>query len=181
MIQKAELLAQAWQLPVAMKFNPLLSQSFTSICGPTSVANILRSMGVKAGKNPLRGLGLRPMSLDQVVSESYAVVPAGWTVTAVRPRTVDELREELRSVNDPKRRYVSNFHRGAIFGRGGGHHSPLGGYLEREDLAFVLDVNPGYGPWLVPTATLFEAMRVNDRARRGLARFDQANSPPFWP
>jgi hypothetical protein len=175
--QTAELLQRAWALPVAKAYLPLLSQTFTSICGPTSVANVLRSMGVPSRRNPLRGLGLRAMSLDQLALEAAEKVPPGWQVRAVRPRTVDELRAELRTSNDPSRRYVANFARGPLFGRGGGHHSPIGGYLEPEDLAFVLDVNASFGPWLVGTARLFEALNTTaDRstgATRGLARFER--------
>jgi len=49
---------------VSKLYAPLLSQGFTSRCGPTSVTNVLRSMGVDAGKNPLlRGFGVRAMAL----------------------------------------------------------------------------------------------------------------------
>ena len=169
-----ELLERARELPVAKAYTPLLSQSITSICGPTSVANVLRSMGVKTGRNPLRGIGLRAMSLEQLVAESAEKVPA------VRPRTVDELRAELRTSNAPNRRYVANFSRRPLFGRGGGHHSPIGGYLEAEDLAFVLDVNASYGPWLVGTAQLFAAINTtadwSTGKTRGLARFELSAS-----
>jgi hypothetical protein len=175
-----ELLERAWELPVAKAYSPLLSQSFTSICGPTSVANVLRSMGVRCRRNPLRGIGLRAMSLDQVARESAEKVPTGWQVQALRPRTVEELRAELRASNEPHRRYVANFSRGPLFGRGGGHHSPIGGYLEAEDLAFVLDVNASYGPWLVRTAGLFEAISTvadwSGGQTRGLVRFER--QPP---
>jgi hypothetical protein len=134
-------------------------------------------MEVRAGKNPLRGFGLRAMSLDQMVSESAEVVPAPWGVHAVRPTHLDAFRAELRDSNREDRRYIVNFTRAPLFGRGGGHHSPLGGYLEDEDLAFVLDVNAGYGPWLVSAAGLFEAANsISDRStgmRRGLARFSR--------
>ncbi len=120
------------------------------------------------------------MSLDQLAQESAAKVPAGWQVRAVRPSNVDELRAELRATNDPTRRYVANFSRGPLFGRGGGHHSPIGGYLEAEDLAFVLDVNASYGPWLVGTAALFEAISTtadwSTGQTRGLARFERLTS-----
>jgi hypothetical protein len=174
--QHPALLAKAWALPVARLYSPLLSQGFTSICGPTSVSNVLRSMNVAAGKNPLRGIGLRAMSLDQVARESVEVVPAGWQVNAVRPRSVEELRAELRTSNDERRRYIANFTRWALFEGGGGHHSPIGGYLEDEDLAFVLDVNSRFGPWLVSTQRLFDAINTDDGwmpKRRGLARFEQ--------
>ncbi len=49
-----------------------------------------------------------------------------------------------------------------IFGAGAGHHSPIGGYLENEDLVFVLDVNRDYRPWLVERARLFNAMNTWD-------------------
>ncbi|MFT3840740.1 MAG: phytochelatin synthase family protein [Myxococcaceae bacterium] len=175
-VQTAELLERAWALPVAAKYSPLRSQGFRSICGPTSVSNVLRSVGVDAGANPLRGFGLRAMSLEQVVREGGEVMPAGWAATVVRPSSVDELREELRFANDPAHRYIANFSRGPLFGHGGGHHSPIGGYLEAEDLVFVLDVNKGYGPWLAPVERMFAAMNTVDRGdgrTRGLARFEQ--------
>ena len=175
--QRRDLLERAWALPVARLYSPLLSQGFTSICGPTSVANVLRSMGVRSGKNPLRGFGVRAMSLDQLARESAEVVPSPWRVSSVRPSTVDELRAELRASNDESRRYVTNFARSSLFGRGSGHHSPIGGYLETEDLAFVLDVNASFGPWLVSTERLFDAMNTvadwSTGKTRGLARFER--------
>ncbi len=174
--QRPDLIQRAWALPVAQRYAPLLSQSFTSICGPTSVANVLRSMGVGAAKNPLRGFGLRAMSLEQLASEAGEVVPAGWRVRSMRPSSVEALRVELRASNHENRRLVTNFARASLFGGGSGHHSPIGGYLEQEDLAFVLDVNAGYGPWLVSTERLFDAMStVADWATgktRGLAVFE---------
>ena len=76
------------------------------------------------GEESAAGFGLRAMSLDQLVSESAEVVPAGWSVRAVRPHTVEELRAELRASNDERRRLVSNFARSSLFGGGSGHHSP---------------------------------------------------------
>lgn len=173
--QRRELLEKAWALPVARRYAPLLSQSITSICGPTSVANVLRSMGVRTAKNPFSRFGLRAMSLDQIVAESADVVPAEWQVRAVRPRSVEGLRVELRASNDERHRYVANFSRSPLFGGGGGHHSPLGGYLEDEDLAFVLDVNAGFGPWLVSAERLFDAVNTADWVgpTRGLAAFSR--------
>jgi hypothetical protein len=175
--QATDLLQRAWALPVAKAYQPLLSQTFTSICGPTSVANVLRSIGVRSRRNPLRGFGLRAMSLNQVAIESSETLPSGWQARVMRPRTVEELRAELLTSNEPGRRYVANFSRRPLFGRGGGHHSPIGGYLEAEDLAFVLDVNASFGPWLVGTARLFDAINtIADRSTgqtRGLVRFER--------
>jgi len=45
----------------------------------------------------------------------------------------------------------------------------IGGYLESEDLVFVLDVNQQYRPWLVERVRLFSAMNTFDgNAKRGL-------------
>jgi hypothetical protein len=180
-LQHPRLLQQAWQLPAAERYSPLLSQSVFSICGPTSVANVLRSIGEDRGKNPLRTFGLRAMSLDQVAEESAEVLPAGWSASIVRVRSVEALRDELRASNQPTHRYIANFSRRPIFGHGGGHHSPLGGYLEQEDLAFVLDVNASYGPWLVPAEQLFDALNTADRGdgrTRGLVRFERRRAAP---
>lgn len=104
-------------------------------------------------------------------------MPAPWRARVVRPSTLKEFRAEVRSSNDENRRFVVNFARVPLFGGGSGHHSPIGGYLEEEDLIFVLDVNPGFGPWLVSPDRLFEATNtVADWAsgkKRGLARFER--------
>jgi|SRR5215475_216275 len=60
--------------------------------------------------------------------------------------------------NDPGRRYIVNFSRERIFGAGVGHFSPIGGYLEAEDLVFIRDVNSDYQPWLVASKRLFDAV-----------------------
>lgn len=171
------MLERAWALPSAVRYRPLRSQSAFSICGPTSAGNVLRSIGSDRGQNPFRRFGLRAMSLDQLAQESSELVPEGWRVEVVRPLSVDALRAELRLANQADHRFIANFSRRPLFGHGGGHHSPIGGWLEREDLAFVLDVNASYGPWLVPTEHLFEAMATTDRGdgrTRGLVRFRQS-------
>jgi hypothetical protein len=174
------LLERAWALPGARSYHPLRSQRLFSICGPTSAGNVLRSIGSDRGQNPFRRFGLRAMSLDQLARELSEVVPGGWRVEVERPPTVEALRAELRLANEPDHRFIANFSRRPLFGHGGGHHSPLGGWLEREDLAFVLDVNAGYGPWLVSTEHLFEAMATTDRGdgkRRGLVRLRRESRP----
>ncbi len=180
--QSAALLEKAWALPVAAKYpRPLLSQTNPTSCGPTSVANVLRSGGEPTTPSELaahspgcvNGFCFGGLTLDDLAEASQESSSA-WKVTVVRPETVEALRDELRHANDPSVRLVANFHRGPLFGTGGGHHSPIGGFLEEEDLVFVLDVNESYGPWLVPTPRLFEAMNTVDSSsgsKRGLIIF----------
>lgn len=179
--QNAALLERAWALPVAKTFpRPLLSQSNPSSCGPTSVANVLRSAGATAsagdvaahGQGCLAGVCFGGLTLAQLAEATRATAPE-WKVTELHPATLEQFREELRHANEPERRLILNFSRRPLFGTGGGHHSPIGGYLEAEDLVFVLDVNERYGPWLVSSARLFEAMDSIDSSsgqKRGLLR-----------
>lgn len=182
--QDAALLEKAWALPVAAKYpRPLISQSNPSACGPTSVANVLRSTGVEAtsdqvaahGVGCFAGICTMGLTLGELASAATASAP-GWTITTLHPSSVEALREELRHANEEDRRYVINLHRFPLFGAGGGHHSPLGGYLEAEDLVFVLDVNASYGPWLVSTSRLYEAMDTTDDSsgeKRGLLKLQR--------
>jgi hypothetical protein len=86
----------------------------------------------------------------------------------LRDFSEEQFREHL-PFHDLGRRYIVNFNREKIFGAGVGHHSPIGGYLEPEDLVFVLDVNPAYQPWLVERRRLFDAVNTLDGdKKRGL-------------
>jgi phytochelatin synthase len=60
------------------------------------------------------------------------------SVTVLRDMNAEEFREHLKRSNDPAHRYIINFDRKMIFGAGAGHHSPIGGYLENEDLLEIL-------------------------------------------
>ena len=165
-----DLLARGWaSTPYP---HPLISQSNPSACGPTSLMNVWRSLDAGVFESPCRpaGLCVGGLTLDEL---ARAAERPGWKVTVLRDLTLDQFREELGHLADPNRRYVINFHRGPIFGAGGGHHSPLGALV--EDRVFVLDVNERYGPWLVPVAKLFEAMDTVDSSsgkKRGLLRIE---------
>ena len=90
-------------------------------------------------------------------------------ITLLRDLSEEQFREHLRRSNDPARRYIVNFSRERIFGAGVGHHSPIGGYLENEDLVLILDVNSDFQPWLVERARLFAAVNTFDGdKKRGL-------------
>jgi hypothetical protein len=180
-IRTDALLEKAWRLPVAATIGRDLAwQSNGSVCGPASLANVLRSLGEEADTESevLEGASscwfhICPvgLTLDQVAE--LADAHTSRRVTVLRDLTPERFREILRDTNDPDRRYVINFSRGSIFGAGVGHLSPIGGYLEEEDLVFVLDVNQDYRPWLIERERLFAAMDTLDGARkRGLVRIE---------
>lgn len=119
------------------------------------------------GKCWLFGICQQGLTLDELADVARSKTDR--TVTVLRNLTPDRFREHLLRSNDPANRYVVNFTRAPIFGAGTGHHSPIGGYLEAEDLVFVLDVNETFRPWLIERTRLFEAMDTLDGdKKRGL-------------
>ncbi len=176
--QDAALMERALALPVAKSFpRPLSYQSNGSFCGPASLANVMTSLGVAgqseatvldgSGKCVL-GMCFMGLTLDELAELARH---QDRRATVLRDLDLASFRQHLRQSNDPSRRYVANFHRGPLFSRGGGHHSPIGGYLEEQDLVLVLDVNRDYQPWLVPAERLFAAIDTVDGesdAKRGL-------------
>ncbi len=172
-----DLIERAWRLPVAATFNRQLAwQSNASHCGPAAVANVNRSLGEAASTESkvLAGTGrcwtgvcILGLTLDELAD--VARTNADRKITVLRDLSEAQFREHMRHSNDPRRRYIVNFDREKIFGAGVGHHSPVGGYLETEDLVFVLDINSDYQPWLVELPRLFAAINSLDGdKKRGL-------------
>ncbi len=169
--QDPALLASAWALPVARAYEDgvVTFQPNGSICGPTSVANVLHSYGEKAatpatvlagtGRCPL-GFCMGGLTLDELAQ--VARKSTHRSVTVLRDLSLDDFRSHLARANDPTRRYIINFDRGPLFRKPGGHHSPLVGYLSERDLVLVLDVNETFKPWLVDADRLYQAMSTVD-------------------
>jgi hypothetical protein len=112
------------------------------------------------------------LTLDEVAE---LVRRRGRKATVHRDLDLAAFRAQLKRTNDPSRRFLVNFHRGLLFRRGHGHHSPIAGYLEAEDLVFVLDVNGDFGPWLVSSERLFGAVDSIDESsgkKRGLIEIE---------
>lgn len=183
--QDAALLGKAWGLPVAARYKPQLEfQHNMSFCGPTSLANVLHSLGRPASQSAmLEGtdvttiLGYLPkgLTLDELADVARLKL-TGQRVTVLRGLDLPAFRQHLQQTNDPRRRYVVNFSREPLFGKGGGHHSPIAGYLAQEDLVLVLDVNSDFGPWLVKPERLWAAMNTVDGSAgklRGLLLIEQ--------
>jgi hypothetical protein len=177
--QDPALLRQAWALPVAAAYHADIDyQQNGSVCGPTSLVNVLHSLQQPGSQQSILQdsgfstvLGYLPegITLDQLAEIARQKLKR--KVTVLRDLDLSAFREQLKHVNDATRRYVINFSRGPLFGTGGGHHSPIAGYLKQEDLVLVLDVNKKYGPWLVKSDRLYEAMNTVDataQKKRGL-------------
>jgi hypothetical protein len=177
--QDPALLKKAWALPVAQTYQPDIDfQRNASVCGPTSLVNVLHSLRQPGSQESiLQGtkfstvLGYLPegITLDELADLARQKLQR--KVTVLRDLDLAAFREQLRHANDLTRRYVINFSRGPLFGTGGGHHSPIAGYLDEEDLVLVLDVNKNYRPWLVKPERLYEAMNTVDttaQKKRGL-------------
>ena len=173
------LLERAFALPVASTFGRDLHwQSNGSTCGPASLVNVRRSFGlVAAGESEvLDGTGfcwtgacIPGVTLDQLAEIGQS--RGDLSIVVARDLDDADFQRHLRKSNDPSRRYVINFSRKPIFGSGGGHHSPIAGYLESEDLVLVLDVNQDFKPWLIKRPRLFAAMDTVDSStekKRGL-------------
>jgi hypothetical protein len=180
-IRTPALMERAWALPAAAALHrELLSQSNPSVCGPASLANVFRSLHESASTEAMvladTGLCRTGMCFGGLTLDQLAAVARHHTqhhVTVLRDLTPDAFRSELRRSNDPHVRYTINFTRKAIFGVGHGHHSPIGGYLEDQDLVFVLDVNHDFGPWLIERPRLFAAMDTKDGdQKRGMLRIE---------
>ena len=177
--QAPELLEKAWSLPVARLYrNQVEYQRNASFCGPASLVNVLHSQGRPGSQDAiLQGtdlwtvVGMLPggLTLDELASVSRKKVSS--RVTVLRDVDLGTFQQHMVHANDPSRRYVINFSRGPLFGAGGGHHSPVAGYLLPEDLVLVLDVNDEFRPWLVKSTRLYEAMNTVDPTsdkKRGL-------------
>lgn len=182
--QDAALLERAWALPVASAYRKSFEYQINpAFCGPATAVNVLKSIGVSkyqqssvfdatnvSGISYMKALssGLTLDELGQLTRDS-----SGWKVQVIRDISYEQFVDHLKKSNNAEQRYTINFTRALLWSpkAGGGHHSPIGGYLEKEDLVFVLDVYDPYKPFLVSSKRLYEAMDTIDtesNEKRGL-------------
>lgn len=163
----------AWALPAARAYarTPWEFQHNQSFCGPTSVANLLHSVGIASSQEavidgtryePRFGVLIGGMTLDEL--GDLLALRLHRPVQVVRAPSLAAFRALMASANDPGRRIIVNFHRGPLFGRGHGHFSPVLAYLADRDLVLVGDVNAQYRPFLVPVDRLWRAAGTIDDA-----------------
>ncbi len=178
------LLEQAWKLPVAAVYRKtgLEKQMNGAFCGPATAVSVLRSLDVTEFSQD-NVLAAAPITADKVlkmgttIDELAAVLAkkTGNPVLVIRDIEYEEFRQHLVRSNAPASRYIINFHRPSLSGDGSGHHSPIGAFMESENLVLVLDVNEAYGPVLVAADRLFASMDTIDRRtgrKRGLIRIE---------
>jgi hypothetical protein len=165
------LMKAAWNLPVSRTYarTPFEFQENPSFCGPTSIANVLHSIGMQlTQQGVIRGTRYEPwfgvliggMTMDDVAH--LLAMRTGRRVYVARDLTLAQFRRLMAMANDPRRRMIVNFHRGPMFGRGHGHFSPVLGYLAERDLVLVGDVNANYRPYLAPVELLWRATDTID-------------------
>jgi hypothetical protein len=164
-------MAEAWALPVARLYRAkgIVHQSNPSFCGPASIATLLGSLGRSMSQHavldgtdykPWFGLLLGGLTLDEL--GDLLRQRTGKRVEVLRNLPIADFRRHLAATNDPKRRYIINFHRGPLFARGHWHHSPILGYLPDQDLVLIGDVNADYKPYLVRADRLQRAVNTVD-------------------
>ena len=118
--QDEALLARAWALPAARLYGPqgYLSQQNPSVCGPTSIADVLRSEGVAADPAAVLShaesfalFGFLPFGLTLDQEARLLERETGKRAKILRNLSLDGFRAEIAGSNDPTRRVIVNFTR----------------------------------------------------------------------
>ena len=167
--QNAALLKQASELPVATEYADVgfECQANPSVCGPTTVANMVQLLGHNETQSSL----LRDAKLFNI----FGPLPGGVTLDQAGQILARESGREvtvlpasisprLMVANDPHFRFLINFDRQPLFRRRHGHFSVFLGYLRADNLVFVGDVNEDFKPWPASPERVFSAMNTLDSA-----------------
>jgi hypothetical protein len=176
-------LVQLQQTPLAQRFlRDFQTQELWSSCGPASLRNTLASLNrpLEHERDLFQGdirAWLRMLVMGMTLDEVAALADSSGIgkVQVRRGLTERDFRDLLRSLSTPGRRLIVNFDRTPIHGVALGHFSPIGGYDSASDRVLLLDVTPGFGVQLVPTALLAAALRTLDPVSgrlRGLIQID---------
>lgn len=176
-------LTELQQTPLAERFlRDFRTQELWSSCGPASLRNVLSSLDRpgERERDLFQGdtLAWLRMAVTGMTLDEVAALAESTRIGRVRVRrnlSEPEFRALLESLSTPGRRLIVNFDRAPIHGVPLGHFSPIGGYDPASDRVLLLDVTPGFGLQLVPTALLAAAMRTQDpvsERSRGLIQID---------
>ncbi|RHY29091.1 hypothetical protein DYB32_005446 [Aphanomyces invadans] len=170
------LLQRAWERPVGQLYldRQLEFQRREGYCAPTTLRNVLKSIpSVPLEHIPEAQPG--PWTAQQFQTKLDSV---GFTSSTIvyGNASYDVFLDAIKRSNDTNVRVAMNFLHPALFGMDGpsflphvmlmailgGHFANIVGYLEDVDLVVVFDVNHDYGPYLVPSTRLYEAVRAVD-------------------
>ncbi len=171
------------QMPLAATYRrDFRPQSYAASCGPASLRNVLASLGhrLPSERALFQGetgrwwrLRLMGMTLDELATLAEATGIG--RVRVWRDLSAPAWRARLESLDTPGRRLIVNIDRASLHGVSMGHFSPLGGYDRTNDRVLLLDVTPGFGAQLIPSAQLLAAMNTLDPVSgrlRGLLQID---------
>lgn len=163
----------------------LETQSTASFCGVASGVAVLGALGQPssqarffegpAGEVRSRlAVTLTGLTLEQLAAmlQAHGLAAEPLFASDLDPGALRRLlQDELAREEDA---LIANFYRPTLGEEGGGHHSPLAAYDAGSDRVLVLDTAAyKYPPTWVPLASLYAAMREEDRSSgrsRGLVR-----------
>jgi hypothetical protein len=173
-------MSKLWAQPSAQAYltsNALEYQRREGFCCRTTQRCVLKSIP-SVGAHEIPPVCGGPASADAYSTGLDAAVPGKVRSSVVAGEEgYSAFMSALKKVNNPGKYRVSvNFLRPALFGPPaprllpsslllalfGGHHSPVMGYLEQEDVVGVFDVNHRYGILLLSSRQLFEAVDTFD-------------------
>ena len=163
-------LEEALATPVARRYlRDFRTQETLSSCGPSSVLNVLASLGDPIPNEstlfegePWQRLRMRllGMTLDDVAA--LLNERGVGRVQVLRDLPYEAFLSALSRCNDLNNRCIVNFDRAPIFGVSVGHFSPIAGYDSGDNLVTLLDVTPGFGPTLIPSELLHAGVQTKD-------------------
>jgi len=175
--KSAELISTVWDLPVAQKYKDAVEyQQREGYCCPTTQRCILKSIPC-INTEDLPTMKGGPASIDKYCSIIDKIGNGKLSsIVIYGDDKYQSFLEALKKTNDPQYRIAINFLRSSLFGMRspswlpsnillsilGGHFSPIVGYLEKEDLVAVFDVNHNYGLFLVKSQRLYDSISTYD-------------------
>ncbi|OQR99664.1 hypothetical protein THRCLA_21799 [Thraustotheca clavata] len=171
-----DLLKRIWSTKVGKIYleSDLEYQCQEGYCSSATMRNILKSIGISSLPPPRSGAST-PLKYAQAIDKASN----GQTTSSIvyGSEGYEAFMCTVKKANDPNYRVAVNFLRSPLFGITqpsylpinfvlalfGGHFSVIVGYLEDEDLVAVFDVNHTYGPYLVDSKRLYDAVNSYDK------------------
>lgn len=175
--QNIDLINKVWDLPVAKLYKDIIEyQPTEGYCCSTTQRCILNSIPcISKGDIPVLKGG--PVTIDKYSSIIDKLGNGNFkSIIIYGENSYERFLDALKKANDPKYRIAINFLRSSLFGirppswlpsnillsMFGGHFSHIIGYLDKENLVAVFDVNHNYGLFFVEPERLYESIATHD-------------------